>query len=207
MKKLGEVFSQTRAKKRLSLKKVSKDLLIKIEYLEALEKEDYLRFEDITFAKAYIKSYSNYLGLDPDYTFALFRREFDENKFPKAKTEQKTRRFFFTPPRIINFLGVLALIIFIIYLSVLYSSILQAPKLEVYTPQNDESTAVNVINITGKVEKDSTLVINGKFTAVDLEGNFSSQYSLEDGENTIEIIASKRLSPKTKVTKTVRLVS
>lgn len=207
MKKLGEVLSQTRAKKRLSLKKVSKELLIKEEHLKALEEEDYLKFEDLTFAKAYIKSYSNYLGLDSDYTFALFRREFDETKFPKIQKTKGTKRLFFTPPRIINFLGLLALAAFVIYIAVLYSGILSAPKLEIYTPQNNASTAVKVITITGTVEKDSTLVINGKFIAVDTDGNFSSQYSLEEGENTIEFIVSKRLSPKTKVTKTVRLVS
>ena len=40
---------------------------------------------------------------------------------------------------------------------------------------------------------------------VDAEGNFSYQLKLSDGQNIIEVIASKKLSPKSKVTKIVRL--
>ena len=208
MKKIGEVFIAARSKKRLSLKKAASDLLIKTEHLEALEKGNYRAFEDTTFIKANIKSYSNYLGLDPEYTLALFRREFDEKKYStKGTIHHHPKKFLLTPTKVINFVSIFALFAFLAYLGIQYFQILSAPNLEVYTPQNNEATTVKVINVSGKTETESTVVVNGKFISVTEQGNFSYQYNLEEGKNTIEIIASKRLSPKTKITRTVRLIN
>ena len=206
MGKFGETFSLARTGKRISLRKASKDLTIKIEHLLALENEAWQKLPEPTFVKGFITSYAVYLGLDPQKLQALYRREFDERKYPKKTISAETKkRLYLTPSRLINLIFVLAILTFVAYLTLQYSSILSAPEIEVESPKDDETVSVPVIIIAGTTEKDTTISINGKFVPLDQDNKFTYQYNLTDGKNTIEIIAAKRLSPKSRITKTIRL--
>lgn len=206
MKKFGELLAIARAKRRISTGRASRDLVIKKEHLEALEEENWQELPEPAYVKGYIKSYAEYLKLNPDFVLAIYRREFDERKFPQKLVTRSEERFFITPTKLLNLIFALAIVIFITYIAVQYSSVFSAPKLDISSPQNNEVTTVPVIKITGKTEKDTTVSINGNFAPVDETGNFSYEYILADGKNTFEIIASFRLSPKNKITRTVRLI-
>ncbi len=207
MKNLGEILSEARKKKHISLSHAASDLLIKKEHIEALESQNWSELPEPTFVKGFIKSYATYLGLDTDHILAIYRREFDESKFPGPhKNPRAEKRLFLTPTRIINLIFVCAVFIFITYILVTFSSILSAPKLEVLSPQADVTTSVPVVQVTGKTDPEATVSIAGEFVPVDNQGNFSKEYSLKVGRNEIEIISSKRLSPKAQIIRIVRLL-
>lgn len=208
MRQFGEILESQRKARRISLKKASKDLRIAKEHLQALEAQDWQNLPEAPFVKGFIISYCRYLGLDPEKTLPLYRREYDERQFQKDPSfKDQKKRLYLTPARLINFIFFAALATFVAYLLIQYSSILSAPKLEINSPSDDENVTVPVIIIQGQTEEDTTVSVDGEFVPVDTNGDFSYQYSLEEGKNTIEIIASKRLSPKTKVERTVRLVN
>lgn len=208
MKRSGEILQGKRQTKKISLEKASKYLRIKKEHLRAIEESDWGNLPEPTFVKGFIKSYANYLGLDEDHLLALYRREYNETKYPqKTNIFDKKKTYQLTPNKLINFTFILGVLLFIGYLALQYFSILSAPKLEVTSPSNDLSTNVSYIIVSGKVEKDSTISIDGEFVPVDTDGNFSKQIELASGQNIIEVIAAKRLSPKAKVTRVVRLTS
>ena len=207
MRHFGEILSSQRKFKRISISRAASDLLIKKEHLEALEQEDWPSLPEPPFVKGFITSYAHYLSLDPKHILAIYRREYDERKYPKSHSlERRQRRLFLTPARLVNLVFALAIVIFIAYLTVQYLSILQAPKLEIFSPQDDVTLTVPAVVVSGKVEKDTTVSIDGQFVLITPEGNFSYQYNLKEGKNIIEIIASKRLSPKTRIERTVRLI-
>jgi len=206
MDTFGQILEKTRIAKKISLKKASQKLLIKKEHLEALEKEDWQSLPEITFVKGYITSYSNFLELDSEKMLALYRREFDEKKFPKSEGDKsQPKSFFITPKRVLNTIFALAILGFVAYIVIQYSFILSSPNLDIYQPPDDVTVSVPIIEITGKAENQSQVSIDGEFVPIDQDGNFSYFYNLEDGKNVIVIIASKRLSPKTKITRTIRL--
>lgn len=207
METFGKVLETTRIKKRISLKKASLKLLIKQEHLAALEKEDWPNLPETTFVKGYIISYSKFLDLDADKMLALFRREFDEKKIPKAEDQKNNpRNLLVTPKRVRSAIFALAIFGFIVYITIQYSRILSAPDLEIFQPPDDVTVSVPIIEISGKVENQSQVSIDGEFVPADQDDNFSYFYNLAEGKNIIEIIASKRLSPKTKITRTIRLI-
>lgn len=206
MKKFGELLSQARKKKRISLDHASQDLVIKKIHLEALEQENWSQLPESLYVKGYIKSYAKYLSLNPDYLVAIYRREYDEKKYPQKPAHKFQKRLFITPNKLLNSIFALAVIIFIAYIIIQYSSVFSSPKLEINSPQNDETISVPAIKISGKTEKDATVSINGRFAPVDESGNFNYEYVLTEGKNSIEIIASFRLSPKNKINRTVRLI-
>ncbi len=208
MEKFGEILSIQRKTKNISLKKAADKLLIKKEHLEALESENWQNLPEATFVKGYITTYAQFLGLDPQKILALYRREYDEAKYAKKSQHQPqdTKGHLITPVRVRNAVFLAAILAFILYIAIQYSSIFSAPKLDFAQPQDDITVSVPVVEISGKVEKESTVSVEGEFVPVDADGNFSYRYNLKEGRNVIEIIASKRLSPKSKVTRTVRLV-
>lgn len=205
MKTTGEIFSAQRLVKKLSLARIASDLRIKKAYLEALEKGAWQNLPEPPFVRGFIKSYAQYLGLDADHILAIFRREYDERKYPQKSSYQKQKRLMFTPNKLVNLALIIAVIIFIIYLAIGYTSLLSSPKLEVSAPPNDLTTSVPYVVVSGQSEKDATVSIEGQIMPLDENDNFSYQLALEEGKNIIEIIASKRLSPKAKVTRIIRL--
>ena len=58
-----------------SLLDVQRELKIKATYISAIENADVSAFETQAFVAGYVRSYSRYLGLDPDETFAQFCKE------------------------------------------------------------------------------------------------------------------------------------
>src|SRR3990167_1828643 len=151
----GEILSSTRKSKKISLKKISKDLLIKEKDLEAIESSSWQDLPESTFTRGFIRSYAQYLGLDPEHILALFRREYDEAKYPpKIPPLAKKRGFTVTPNRIAAILAVTGVIAFIIYIAFQYLSILKAPKLQVFAPSDDLTTTISYVEITGKTEPD-----------------------------------------------------
>ena len=205
MKTTGEVFSAQRLAKKLSLARIARDLHIKKSYIEALEKGDWKNLPEPPFVQGFIKSYAQYLGLDASHTLAIFRREFDERKYPRKLAYERQRRLMFTPNKLVNLVLIIAVIAFIIYLAIGYTSLLSSPKLEVFAPPDDLTTQVPYVVVSGQVEKDAAVAIEGQIVPVDENGNFSYQLELKEGQNIIEIIASKRLSPKSKATRIIRL--
>ncbi len=206
MSQVGELFSQRRKAKNVSLVKVSHDLLIKKEHLEAIEKGQWSILPEPTFTRGFIKNYAGYLGLDASKILALYRREYDEAKYPHKQSPLKNqKRLQLTPNKLATTMLILTAVVFVAYLLIQYFSILSAPKLEIFFPPDDSTTSIPVVAIDGKTEKEAIVAVNGQFVPVDDQGNFSHQYQLTEGRNTIEIIASKRLSPKSKVTRVVRL--
>lgn len=203
---LGKTLSREREIKNVSAAQASRDLLIKKEQIEALEAGDWESLPEPPFVRGFIKNYGEYLGLDTDHLLALYRREYDAAGHPSAKiVRAKPKRMIFTPTTIVTLSSLLVVALFAFYLIAQYLSIIKSPKLEVFVPSPDITTAAPVIKIEGKTDPGSTIAINGEFAPVDQEGNFAYQYRLDDGQNIIEIIAAKRLSPKSKITRIVRL--
>lgn len=206
MQNLGQILKVKREEKEITLKKAAADLRIKEYVLRSIEEEEWNNLPEPIFVAGFIKNYANYLGVDSKRALAFYRRGFDEKKYPRKKNPLgKSKNPLLTPKRFINLTFGLFIFLFVLYLAIQYFSILSAPKLEIISPENDLQTAVPKVQIQGKTEKNSTVSVNGEFAAVDENGNFSKEVSLKEGKNTITIIASKKLSPKTEVSRVIRL--
>lgn len=204
MKQVGEILREEREAQHISVRRVAKSLLLKVDVVTALEEEDWSRLPESAYIQGYIKNYAKLLRLDPTRLLALFRGQYDAKQFAKTITPRR-RRLMFTPNLIVPLTLVAAVAIFILYFLFQSTAIARSPKLEVTMPQDDITTTAAIIEISGTTEKDATVSIDGRLISVDESGNFSHQVTLVDGKNIIEIIATKPLSPKTKVTRTIRL--
>ena len=65
----------------------------------------------------------------------------------------------------------------------------EKPKLEVSQPNDNTKTNKQEIKIEGKTDKETYIKVNGQPVVVDSQGGFQTLYKLNDGDNSIEIIA------------------
>ncbi|MFH1823796.1 MAG: helix-turn-helix domain-containing protein [Candidatus Firestonebacteria bacterium] len=70
---IGNRLKEEREIKGLTYEKISEDLKIQPKFLEALEKEDFEQFPGETYLKAFLRTYSDYLGLKPVEILSLYK--------------------------------------------------------------------------------------------------------------------------------------
>jgi len=63
------------------------------------------------------------------------------------------------------------------------------PKLEITQPNDNSKSSKQEITISGKTDKEIFIKINNQPIVVDAQGNFQTTYKLNDGDNTINIVA------------------
>ncbi len=82
------------------------------------------------------------------------------------------------------------------YMSFQVLSISKPPYIEIYYPQNDTVVENGVINIKGKTEPESTLLLNNKPIYIDSDGYFDETLVLNPGVNVLTFEAERRYSKK-----------
>ena len=75
---LGELLRGERATLGKTREQVQKDLKIKAEFIEAIEKCDLTGLDNRSFIAGYVRTYARYLGLDPEQ---VYKRFCDESGF------------------------------------------------------------------------------------------------------------------------------
>ncbi|MBI2022267.1 cadherin-like beta sandwich domain-containing protein [Candidatus Daviesbacteria bacterium] len=82
----------------------------------------------------------------------------------------------------------------------------EQPKLEILEPSDQQliKGGDKKVKVSGKTEPNNAVTINGIFTVVNSDGNFSYTVSLNDGDNTITIVSTNEVGNKTEVQKAVK---
>ena len=169
MNKIGSLLTETRTKNELELDQVARETNIAKRYLEALENGDYEVFPAEPYVVGFLRSYCEYLGLDPDETINLYKQvKIQETSLPPDALLQK-RSFSFSKPLIIG-LGILAALALIITLT--------------FFAVKDWIPAIR--------QKKLYEITQSKFEERIFEGD-SLQLSIENKKYTIEV---EKISPK-----------
>ena len=92
---IGRVLRRTREENGLELQQVSQVLRIRFFYLDAIEKGNFDRLPGPAYATGFIRTYANFLGLDPDSVIQGYKLERDrpsvEGNLTFPTPEQETR--------------------------------------------------------------------------------------------------------------------
>lgn len=83
MGELGSLLTRAREARGLTLEDAERDTRISRRYLAALEAEQFEVIPAPVYARGFLRSYSQYLGLDPQEMLAMFPRE-DEDPYGRA---------------------------------------------------------------------------------------------------------------------------
>jgi transcriptional regulator with XRE-family HTH domain len=89
MSELGTLLVRAREARGLTLEDAERDTRISRRYLQALESEQFEAIPAPVYARGFLRSYSQYLGLDPQEMLALFPR--DDDHAPAQPVAQNAR--------------------------------------------------------------------------------------------------------------------
>ena len=73
MESIGEKLTQTRESKGYTIEQIARDTHIAKRFLEALESEDFTVFPGDPYLLGFMRTYSEYLGLEPEEVVALYK--------------------------------------------------------------------------------------------------------------------------------------
>lgn len=80
MSELGKTLAQARIARGLTLEDCERDTRISKRYLDALEREDWKIFPAPVYSRAFLRTYAQYLSLDPQALMRMFQAQ-DEPEF------------------------------------------------------------------------------------------------------------------------------
>lgn len=195
---IGQQLRNAREEKKLTIKAIAKKLIIKPDYLEALERNDQNKLPKGVYAKNYLREYARFLGLDYQ---SLDEQFFNENKtiknIDKGVFERQivAKKYLVAVPVVVrNLLIGLVALFCLIYLVVLINRIFQAPFLIIDQPSGDIATTERQLIINGRTQPESDVTVNNQGVQVASNGNFKKEVYLEKGLNTITITSKKKNS-------------
>jgi len=93
MPELGRTLSQARVARGLTLEDCERDTRISKRYLDALEREDWKVFPAPVYSRAFLRTYAQYLGLNPAELMRLFQAQTEEpviRPLPEVAAPQPT---------------------------------------------------------------------------------------------------------------------
>ncbi len=73
MFEIGSTLREARVRRTLTLQQVEEDTKIRVKYIQAMENEEYDVMPGPTYIMGFLRSYSSYLGLDPEVIIAEYR--------------------------------------------------------------------------------------------------------------------------------------
>ena len=198
MRTVGEMLREARESKSLTLKEVEDGTKIRLKFLTAIEADDFTTMPSLSYAKGFVKNYSDFLGLNSTTVLAFFRRQTVEvsrsSLLPKGMGEPLNRSVLqLTPGKFISIIVAVLVSLFLVYLAVQYRTLQQPPTLVVDEPKSEAVVTSKRIDVLGKTDPDATITINGINVLVRSDGKFFDQISLEPGVNKVSVVAISRL--------------
>ena len=207
MKTAGEILKESRVKQKKSLEDIVKNTKIPLNTLIELEKNNYESLPPATFVKGFIRNYAQELNLDPEKILAVYRRDnLSSGKkkiFPRGVIKPLDKSFSWTPRETAILFSVLIVVFIGGFLFFQLRSYLFAPKLEIFSPQNQVTINDFLFQVKGKTVPDAAVFVNGNPADLELDGSFTYSLKLLAGENIIKIKAVSRRGKETETIKKI----
>lgn len=145
------------------------------------------------------------MEVSPQFVLDLYEKE---EKFIKPIRERQqlkqikkeiVPKSIITPKSIRTIIILLIVAAFLTYLALEINKIVSPPSLEIISPANNQVVKERTVEIVGKSEPETTVMINNQEVFSEISGDFESKVELKEGLNTIKITAQKKRSRETVV--------
>lgn len=191
MTRVGEKLSEERMRKGLTLDEVARATKIRSSFLLAIEKGEYKKLPSGTYAHGFVRNYARFLGLSEREILALFKREYEEEKFVKVLPDGFARQdnFSFSKFKIAQALKVLLLIfiLLLVYTVFQYRSAIFNPPLSIFSPKDNSVISSQAVTVIGKTDPNSAVFVNSEPASLDKDGNFKKTINVFPGKTKITI--------------------
>ena len=80
MFEIGSTLREARVRRKVTLQQAEDDTKIRVKYIQAMENEDFDVMPSPAYVKGFLRTYSEYLGLDPVVMLQEYRSRFEPNE-------------------------------------------------------------------------------------------------------------------------------
>lgn len=210
MIRAGQRLHEARLKKGLTLDEVSRATKIKTTFLSAIEKGEYQKIPEKTYAQGFVRNYAEFLGLPQNEILALFRREFDEEKIYKVLPAGLLQKEGFSLHGLKLQQATIAIIctflLFAAYILFQYRYVFLNPPLEIISPKEGAIISSQTVTIFGKTDPNVTLYVNNDPVSLERDGSFKKSLDLFSGKATITIKAVNRFGKETVLKRQIEII-
>lgn len=207
---IGDLLRGAREKAHFTLEDLAESTHIKLEYLVALEDNNFDALPAATFIKAYIRNYARLFELDEKPLFAILRRDYEESvkgqliprEFLYPQLKKKT---LWSPIHLIFLSVMLVFVVFFSYAIWQWYQLSRPPALILISPEEDAQVNTNVI-FKGHTKSDAMLTINSVPVALREDGSFETElYLPQEGVNTVTVKASDKNGKSTILQRSIQV--
>lgn len=195
-----------------TLQQISDETKIRKDYLASIEADQYDRFNNPVFLSGFLKIYAGALGLDTEKILAIYRRSVKKLEKKeiilekKQLTPDKTIRDMISPRMFVGAILTLFLVTVLGYIGYQLYNFQKNPVLEISSPDSDITVENETLLVSGKTDDQTRVTVNDKEVKVNSEGEFESEYTLNEGKNLI-VIKANRANNQSKETQIIRTVT
>lgn len=202
--RIGTILKKRRQSLKLSLTDVEIATKIRGKFLIALENSDYKSLSHDVYSKGFVQSYADFLGLNGRNIARQYIKERGEMPDERPKSvAPPTKGFVITPKLVIAAVALFVVAVVVAYLGWQVSTVAAAPQIEITSPGDDQIIEGSLIDVTGNATLGADIYINDSPVLTDTNGGFSEKIALQDGVNSIKIMAKNKLGKSTTVTRSI----
>lgn len=204
---LAEILKKLRREAKKSLGEVAEAIKIQKKHLRGLEAGDYDKLPADIYVRGYLRAYGRLLKTDPESLVKIFQRErlilknLKQRETFKKKPTLRYPRFVITPRLLAWFLVILALLSVSLYFWYELDLFKGLPQIVLISPLKNLETDQDFILFSGRVSKEANLLLNGEPIWINEESVFEELVPLQEGLNTIYLVAANKLGKKQVVTR------
>jgi hypothetical protein len=196
--RLGDKLRALRNGQAVTMDMLVRHTRIQRKYLEALERGDYASLPEPLYVRNFIRAYTRYLKADEHYFIELFDEECGQCDLVRPSLTPRQRLKSLSMMAWHRLAGILTvasvLLIFGSFVVNQFVKLTKAPDLFLMNPAADIVTNEAFIEIKGKVDADTSVLVNGVSTPVSEGDIFLFALALDEGINTVTVRATRRYS-------------
>ncbi|MFH1280288.1 MAG: helix-turn-helix transcriptional regulator [Candidatus Beckwithbacteria bacterium] len=196
---VGDLLQSARLKKKLTYTQVSTQLKLPVTTLKALEKNQYKKLPAYTYLLGFIRNYAKLVGIDPDKTIAIFKRDYQKtnnNIIPKGLIKPLNSPFTPTATTRTIITASFVALLFLAYLGLSFYKLSSPPHLAILQPETGQEITPPVL-IKGKTNHDAHLTLNGKTINLESDGSFTTVFNGPPGAHELKLISTSRRNKST----------
>lgn len=201
MTTVGQILKKQRENKGLTLFDVEKQIKIREKYLKAVEEDNWSFFSSKIYIVGILNNYSRLLNLDPKKVLAFFRRDYDRHEDVKFKKRVSLSNLTSESRQVFKIISIISFLAILFYFGYQLKLFFLPPAITIISPKTANFTTETRIDIIGKTEKDTMVLINGNREYIDKNGEVTYDLFLKEGANKVIIELTGANGKKTVVEK------
>ncbi|MEK7195464.1 MAG: helix-turn-helix domain-containing protein [Patescibacteria group bacterium] len=199
---IGELLQLKTRERGLNIKKLSDISGISGAHLESLLRGDFSKMPPAPYLYGYLKKLGDILGFDHGELWEELKRKEALKRSGKSDSLPKNRFERKIPIKVIAVFAVM--LVMAVYFSSQKDRIFGKPIITVtYPDYNPVVAEKGEITMTGRLEGDGKLYVNGEAITVNGDGYWEKKIMLQNGINSFEISAKKTPGGETKLLKQI----